>query len=108
MSYKDIPYEPQPKEERKYATQNIDDAYDEGYDFAYKQLCNIIKGMVMLTKDEAHAVAEFIDMNFIDEIRNNDNVDNMYWIRNVIHAYEKLCEYSGYVGLTEPGTGESE
>lgn len=61
-----------------------------------------------LTKDEAHAVAELIDLSFIDEIRNNDDVDNMYWIRNVIHAYEKLCAYSGYVGLTEPGPGDAE
>ena len=108
MSFKDIPYEPQPKEERNYQTQNLDDAYDDGYSFAYYQLSRIITSMVSLTKDEAHAVSELIDMTFIGEIRNNDDVDNMYWVRNVIHAYEKLCEYSGYVGLTEPGLGDAE
>ena len=25
----------------------------------------------------------------------------MEWLRNIIHAYEKLCKGSGYVGLTE-------
>lgn len=64
--------------------------------------------MLDITKDEAHAVCELIDMTFIDEIRRNDNVDNMYWIRNVIHTYEKLCAYSGYVELTEPNPGDAE
>lgn len=25
----------------------------------------------------------------------------MEWLSNIIHAYEKLCKYSGYVGVTD-------
>ena len=51
---------------------------------------------VELTKGEAHAVAEFIDMNLIDTIRNDTDIDSMLWLRRIIHAFEKLCKYSGY------------
>lgn len=54
-----------------------------------------------LTKDEAHAIAEHIDKTLYSEIRNDIDIDSMRWLRNIIHGYEKLCEYSGYVGLTE-------
>ena len=61
-----------------------------------------------LTKDEAHAVAEFIDINLISSIRNDIDIDSMLWLRNIVHAYEKLCEYSGYIGTTEIGVGETD
>ena len=54
-----------------------------------------------LTKDEAFAVAEFIDMNLIQSVRDDTDIDSIQWLRNIIHAYEKLCLKSGYVGLTE-------
>ena len=54
-----------------------------------------------LTKGEAHAVAEFIDINLIGTIRNDTDIDSMLWLRRVIHAYDKLAKYgeynSGYV-----------
>lgn len=56
-----------------------------------------------ITQDEAYSLAEFIDCNLISEIRNNAEIDSMQWLRNMIHAYEKLCRYSRYVGLTESG-----
>lgn len=54
-----------------------------------------------LTKDEAFAVADFIDGNLYDCIRNDTDIDSMQWLRNVLHAYEKMCAASGYVGATE-------
>lgn len=54
-----------------------------------------------LKKDEAYAVAEFIDGNLYDYIRNDEEIDSMQWLRNVLHAYEKMCVASGYVGTTE-------
>lgn len=54
-----------------------------------------------LTKDEAYAVADFIDGNLFDCIRNDTDIDSMQWLRNVLHAYEKMCVASGYVGTTE-------
>ena len=57
--------------------------------------------MIDLTKKEAYAVAEFIDMNIYDNIRNDLDIDSFEWLKNIVHAYEKLCEASGYRGLTE-------
>lgn len=57
--------------------------------------------MTDLTKDEAFAVAHFIDMNLFDAIRNNTDIDSLEWLRNVVHAYEKCCKDSGYIALTD-------
>ena len=54
-----------------------------------------------LTKGEAYAVAEFIDMNIFSAIRNDEDWDNFQSLRNLIHAYEKCCAVSGYVGVTD-------
>ena len=54
-----------------------------------------------LTKDEAYAIADFIEINLMQVIRNDVDIDSMRWLKNMIHGYEKLCVYSGYVGLTE-------
>lgn len=55
----------------------------------------------ILTKNEAWSVAEFIDQNLLLSIRNDPDIDSMQWLRNIVHAYEKLKERSGYVGLTD-------
>lgn len=55
----------------------------------------------ILSKNEAYAVAEFIDMNIFSAIRNDDEWDSSQALRNLVHAYEKCCEISGYVGLTD-------
>ena len=54
-----------------------------------------------LTKDEAYAVAEFIDGNLYNYIRSDEEIDSMQWLRSVLHAYEKMCAAGGYVGATE-------
>ena len=56
---------------------------------------------VELTEDEAYAIAEMIDMNLFEIIRNNTDIDSLQWLKNIIHAYEKMCECSGFVGFTE-------
>lgn len=56
-----------------------------------------------LTKDEAFAVAQFIDTNIFDAIRNDPDWDSFYCLRNIIHAYEKLSAYGEYVGITDVG-----
>ena len=64
-------------------------------------VCREERRMNELTKEEAYAIANFIDMNLILSIRNDEETDSMMWLRNMIHGYEKLCKYSGYVGLTD-------
>ena len=61
-----------------------------------------------LNKDESYAVAEFIDCNLLDYIRSDTDIDSMEWLRNILHAYEKMCKTSGYVGLTEHAEGEDD
>ena len=63
--------------------------------------CVTITPECSLTKDEAYAVADFIDGNLFDCIRNDTDIDSIQWLRNVLHAYEKMCAASGYVGATE-------
>ncbi len=63
--------------------------------------------MMELTKKEAYAIAEFIDMHIFDGIRNDVDWDSFQNLRNLIHGYEKCCEISGYVGLTD-GEGEED
>lgn len=55
---------------------------------------------VNLTKHEAYALAEIIDMNLFDIIRNDAEIDSLQWLCNVLSAYGKLCQYSGFLGLT--------
>ena len=61
-----------------------------------------------LTKNEAYAVAEFIDMNIFDAIRTNEDWDSFFALRNLIHAYEKCCILSGYIGVTDTKPGEDD
>lgn len=56
-----------------------------------------------LTKGEAYAVAEFIDYNIFEALRNDTDWDSFQNLRNLVHAYEKCCEVSGFVGLTDSG-----
>ena len=63
---------------------------------------------ITLTKDEAYAVADFIDCALYDRIRNDTDIDCMQWLRNIVHAYEKLCRFSGFVGLTDEKVEDNE
>ena len=63
---------------------------------------------VDLTKREAYALAEIIDMNLFDIIRNDTDIDSMEWLQNVLSAYKKMCECSGYVGLTDRSDDETD
>jgi len=61
-----------------------------------------------LTKQEAYAVAEFIDMNLIQTIRNDEYIDSMLWLRNLVKAYEKLAKFGGYdAGYADEVSDES-
>ena len=57
--------------------------------------------MELLTKDEALAIAHYIDMTLYDTIRNDTDIDSLAWLRSVVHGYEKLCAFGDYVGMTE-------
>ena len=54
-----------------------------------------------LTKKEAYAIAEFIDAHIFEAIRSDTDWDSFQNLRNLIHGYEKCCDISGFVGLTD-------
>ena len=54
-----------------------------------------------LTKNEAFAIAEFIEMFLFDAIRLDTDWDNLYNLQSLIHGYEKCCEVGGYGGITD-------
>lgn len=49
-----------------------------------------------ITKEEAYVIADLIDLTLIQAIRDDKDIDSLEWLKNMIHGYEKLCEYSGY------------
>lgn len=61
-----------------------------------------------LTKDEAYAVAEFIETNIFTAIRDDVDFDSAYCLINLVHVLEKAAKYSGYKGLTLQPEGELE
>lgn len=69
----------------------------ETYDEVLLALKRKSENCVELTKGEANAIAELIDRALYREIRNDCDIENIEWIRTIIHGYDKLCEYSGYV-----------
>lgn len=60
------------------------------------QIARCLDCPYFLTKGQAYSLAEFIDLNLIDTIRNDTEIDSTLWLRNIIHAFEKLCAVSGY------------
>ena len=44
---------------------------------------------ITITSDEADSLKEFIEMNFFDSIRNDPDVDNLIWAKNILSVYEK-------------------
>lgn len=46
--------------------------------------------MINLTRAEAAAVAQMIEFNLFDSIRNDTEIDNLQWLAAMVHAWEKL------------------
>ena len=48
--------------------------------------------MIEITKDEAESLLDFIELNFFDAIRNDEDVDNLEWVINIMSVYQKCKE----------------
>ena len=46
--------------------------------------------MIDLTESQCKNIAEFIELNIFDYIRNDTDIDNIYWLIDMIGAYQKL------------------
>ena len=51
--------------------------------------------MIEITKDEAGALEEFIELYFFDAIRNDSDIDNMEWAKCMVSVWEKCKEAGG-------------
>lgn len=45
--------------------------------------------MIEITKDEAESLADLIEMNIFDVIRNDEEIDSIEWLANIVAVYEK-------------------
>lgn len=52
------------------------------------------KRTVELTKTQCKNLADFIQFNIFDEIRNDPEIDNPYWLIEMMDAFQKLEEAS--------------
>ena len=50
---------------------------------------------VELSKVQCQVVAEFIEMNILDVIRNDTDIDNIAWLENMLEAKRVLEEAVG-------------
>lgn len=53
---------------------------------------------ITITSSEAVSVADFIQLNLIDVIRNDLEIDSIEWIYNLINVYKKC---SGQIPCTD-------
>ena len=59
--------------------------------------------MNKLTKAEAFAIANFIDAYLFTTIRKDEEADNIWWLKDVLDGYEKLCRFSNYDKVPNDG-----
>lgn len=50
---------------------------------------------VPLSKPQCKNLAEFIELHLLADIREDDNIDNIEWVRSMLDAHKKLMEASG-------------
>lgn len=43
---------------------------------------------VELTKEQCDNLAEWIELRLLDEIRTDKEIDNLYWVKRMIEAFE--------------------
>jgi hypothetical protein len=47
---------------------------------------------IYITDDEAESLLDFIELHFIDSIRDDPDADSMIYIANIGSVYKKLCD----------------
>lgn len=50
---------------------------------------------VELTKSQCKNLADFLEFNLIESIRNDTDIDNIYYVSDMCKAYEVLREAGG-------------
>lgn len=52
--------------------------------------------MIELTANEAESLREFLELNFIQIIRDNPDIDSMLWVDNMMSIWRKCGGRKGY------------
>ena len=52
----------------------------------------VIRMMIEITKDEAESLADLIECNLFDIIRNDMDIDGIQWLCNICSVFKKLQE----------------
>ena len=78
------------------------------FDDAKNVVFTVGKDEPLLTVEEALDLAEFIDTELINIIREDRDIENTNWVVSIATAYKKLKEYSGYAGIYDPGSTSSD
>ena len=47
---------------------------------------------VILTKDEAECLYDFLEIHLIDDIREDLDIDNMTWLAHIMNIWQKCRE----------------
>lgn len=55
---------------------------------------SVQKYVLELTRSQVINLVEFIELNFIDSIRDDENIDNMGYLCNMCDIYKALDELS--------------
>lgn len=61
-----------------------------------------ITAEVSITRDEAESLADWIETDFIDDLRNNEDGNSLEFIENILRIYRKCKDY------LEKGDGNGE
>ena len=48
--------------------------------------------LVELTKDQCESLVDFIELNLLDIIRNDTDIDNLNYVRNLLNALQTFEE----------------
>lgn len=48
--------------------------------------------LVELTKDQCESLVDFIGLNLLDVIRNDTDIDNLNYVRNILNALQAFEE----------------
>lgn len=47
---------------------------------------------IELTKDQCGSLSDFIEMNLLEVIRNDTDIDNLNWVKNILDALQVFEE----------------
>ena len=60
-----------------------------------------MKEEIKLTKDEAESLLDYLEINLIQNIKDNPDVDSMVWLDNIMSIWRKCGGRNNYTNEKE-------